>query len=175
MHFWQFPWAHCAANTSFLLCLDRIQSQVSSYKYQYCRHRTTIWTDLSNSNSSRLISYFLFWFKLINQIFSRNDIWRYAMRWTHCMNQLCNNHHVKLPSFYNCRYFIVIIQYTSLGIECDERLLSILPSLHEAVYLVRYYLKVTGGPSDELCPCLATMYFITGKHNSYIDYCIHSA
>ena len=35
---------------------NTVTSIISSYKYQYCKYRTTIWTDLSNSNSSRPIS-----------------------------------------------------------------------------------------------------------------------
>ena len=36
-----------------LLAQNTVISAISSYKYQYCKYRRTIWTDLSNSNSSR--------------------------------------------------------------------------------------------------------------------------
>ena len=32
---------------------NTVTSVISSYKYMYCKYRKTIWTDLSNSNSSR--------------------------------------------------------------------------------------------------------------------------
>ena len=32
---------------------NTVTSVISSYKYQYCKYRKTIWTDLSNSNSCR--------------------------------------------------------------------------------------------------------------------------